>query len=149
MNLRHAAAMIAACTAAAQPCLAADLPGESGTIGGRVGAFAGLRLATPLGGAERPALRARLQIAPSYAMLDAQSGFLVGTRPSAGLELALARGGAPALSVGGRTAPELRRQLGLHGSTPFIVVGGVLLLVGLLAAIASASPKPGPREGDF
>jgi hypothetical protein len=118
-------------------------------VGGRMGAFAGLRLSTPLGGGERPALRARLQVAPSYAMLNAQSGALVGTRPAAGLELGLARSGAPALSIGGRPAPQLRRQLGLHGSTTYIVIGGVVLLVGLLAVVASAAPTPGPHEGAF
>jgi hypothetical protein len=149
MHFRHVAAMIAACTAAAQPCLAADLPGESGTIGGRIGAFAGVRLATPLGGGERPRLRARLQIAPSFAMRNAQSGAFAGTRAPAGLELGLARGGAPALAIGGRPAPALGRQLGLHGSTPYIVVGGVLLLVGVLAVVASAAPTAGPPEGAF
>jgi hypothetical protein len=149
MRYRHVFAMLAACAAAAQPCLAADLPADGGAVGGRIGAFAGLRIAAPLGGAERHVLRARLQVAPSYAMLDARSGALVGTRPAFGLELGLAQGGAPTLAIGGRRAPELRRQLGLHGSTPYIVIGGVVLLVGLLAAVASASPKPGPRPGDF
>lgn len=149
MTYRHAIAAIALSAVASQPCLAADLTSEAGVAGGRMGAFAGLRIAMPLGGAERAVPRARLQIAPSFAMADARSGAFVASRTAAGLQLGMARTGAPALSFGDRSAPELRRRLGLRGSTTYIVIGGAVLVVALLAAVASAAPTAGPHEGAF
>jgi hypothetical protein len=149
MRISHAVALIAACAAAAEPCAAAGFAEESGALRGRVGAFAGVRIAMPFGGPHAAVPRARLQVAPSYALLDARSGALVGTSAGAGVELGLGRGGRPALEIAGRTAPELKREISFKGSTGYIVVGGVVLLVVLLAAVAAASPKPGPRPGDF
>jgi hypothetical protein len=149
MRISYAVAWVAACAALAEPCLAAGMPGDPATVRGQMGAFAGVRIAMPFGGARRAAPIARLQIGPSYAAVDARSGALVATRQGAGVELGLGRNGAPALSLAGRTAPELKRQLGFKGSTTYVVIGGVVLLVVLLAAVAAAQPKPGPRPGDF
>jgi hypothetical protein len=147
MRSFHAIALIAAGAAAADPCLAAGI--EAGPQRSAIGAFAGMKIAVPFGGGRARAPRARLQVAPSYATLDAGSGAPLGVRTGAGVELGLGRHGALDLSIAGRDAPELKRQLGFKGSTLYIVVGGVVLLVALLAAVASASPKPGPRPGDF
>jgi hypothetical protein len=149
MRISYALAWVAACAALAEPCLAAGTAGDPATLRGPAGAFAGVRIAMPFGGARRAAPVARLQVAPSFAAVDARSGVLVGTRTGAGVELGLGRNGAPAFEVAGRSAPELKRQLGFKGSTPYVVIGGVVLLVVLLAAVASAQPKPGPRPGDF
>src|SRR5436190_21078833 len=105
MRYRHVVAMLAICAVAVQPCLAADLAADGGVVGGRIGAFAGLRIAAPLGGAERHVLRARLQVAPSYALLDARTGALAGPRSATALELRDARSGSPGSSLGGSTAP--------------------------------------------
>lgn len=149
MRISNAVAFIAACAAVAEPCAAAGIVGQEDAARGRVGAFAGVRIAMPFGGAGRAAPLARLQVAPSYALVDARSGALVGTRAGAGVELGLTRGGAPAMEIAGRSAPALKRELGFKGSTTYIVIGGVVLLVALLAAVAAAQPKPGPRPGDF
>jgi hypothetical protein len=147
MRSFHAIALLAACAAAADPCLAAGL--EAGPQRSAIGAFAGVKVALPFGGRGSRAPRARLQVAPTYATVDAGSGAPLGIRTGAGIELGLGRRGALDLSIAGRDAPQLKRQLGFKGSTPYIVVGGIVLLVALLAAVASASPKPGPRPGDF
>jgi hypothetical protein len=35
------------------------------------------------------------------------------------------------------------------GTTTWLIVGGVVLLVAVLASVAAATPTPGPQEGDF
>lgn len=150
MQWIRAAATIAACSIAVQPCLAADIPGEGAVVRGRTGAFAGVGVSLPLGTSDRVAPRARLQLGPSFGMYDAQTGALLGSKRPAGLELGASRDGLPALTLAGVGGAQMKRRLGFHGSTGYIVVGGVLVLVVLLgAAVASASPKPGPRPGDF
>jgi hypothetical protein len=145
----HVLAFLAAGAVAVQPCLAAGIAGEASPVRVATGAFAGVKLAMPLGrGRSRPP-HLRLEVAPSYALVDARSGAALGTRTEAGLELGLRRDGALDLSIAGRSAADLKPRLGFKGSTGYIVVGGALLLVALLAAVASAQPKPGPRPGDF
>jgi hypothetical protein len=134
---------------AGQPCLAAGIPGDGGPVRGRMGAFAGMGVAVPLGPGRRSVPRARLQLGPAYGVYDSRSGGLLGSRRPAGLELGLTRRGAAAFSIAGQGRPELERRLGFKGSTGYIVAGGVLILVVLLAAVANAQPKPGPRPGDF
>ena len=142
-------ACVAACLGALQPCLAAELPREGGAVAGRMGAFAGAGVAVPLGTARRAAPRARLQVGPAFALVDVRTGALTGSRRAAGIELGLDPRGAPALSIAGRSGPELTRRIGFKGSTGYIIVGGVVLAVALLAAVAAAQPKPGPQPGDF
>jgi uncharacterized protein YfiM (DUF2279 family) len=149
MRSFHAIALLAACAAAADPCLAAGLDATVGPQRSAIGAFAGMKVAMPFGGRGTRSPRARLQVGSSYATVDSASGAPMGVRTGAGIELGLGRHGTLAWSIAGRDAPQLKRQLGFKGSTPYIVVGGVVLLVALLAAIASASPKPGSRPGDF
>jgi hypothetical protein len=44
---------------------------------------------------------------------------------------------------------NVEQRLGVNGSTTWIIVGGVLLAVVVLAAVASATPTPGPPPGAF
>jgi hypothetical protein len=142
------AALAAAGSVAAQPCLAAGPAGESGLVRGRVGAFAGASLVLPFGSGRRSVASARLQLAPVAAYYDGRSASLV-ERRGVGIELGLTSAGKPDLRLAGSAPAELKRRTGFHGSTGYIIVGGVVLVVILLAAIANASPKPGPRPGDF
>jgi hypothetical protein len=142
-------ACVAACLGGVQPCLAAELPREGGAVAGRMGAFAGAGIAVPLGTARRAAPRARLQLGPAFALVDARTGALAGSRRAPGIELAVGPRGAPELSIAGRSGAELKHRMGFKGSTGYIIVGGAVLAVALLAAVAAAQPKPGPQPGDF
>jgi len=147
MRWIHGFAFIAACAAAVQPCLAAGADGRM-AASGHVGAFAGASFTLPFGGAGHSGPAARLELSPAFAVTNPASGETF-ERRGAGFALGLTRAGKPDLRFGGRSQTELKRSLGFKGSTGYIVVGGVLLLVVLLAAVASAQPKPGPRPGDF
>lgn len=148
-GLAGLAGLAAACALVAQPCLAAALPGDLAPVHERMGAFAGLSLALPLGTGRRSAPRAALRLSPAYAVIDGRSGALVRAVRGSGLELGVTAGDAPTFMLAGRSRAELKRSLGFKGSTGYIVAGGVVLGVLLLAAVASAQPKPGPRKGDF
>lgn len=67
--------------------------------------------------------------------------------------LEAARIGSSSLSVAAsqQTASEVEDQPKRRGpgTTTWLVIGGVALLVVVLAVVASGSPTPGPREGDF
>jgi hypothetical protein len=134
---------------AAQPCLAAGLGGESGFGAGRVGAYAGASLAFPLGPGRHGAPTARLRLSPVSAYRDSRSGRLVERPAGAGVEIALTGAGKADLRIAGERPARIGERIGFKGSTGYIVVGGAVLLVLLLAAVANASPKPGPRPGDF
>jgi|GEM_PF-1763677 len=146
-------AAAAAASVAAQPCVAAGLGGESGFGPGRVGAYAGASLALPLGPGRHEAPKARLRLSPVSAYYDGRSGRLVESPGGAGVEIGLTGHGKADLRIAGGRPAEIGRTLGqrigFKGSTGYIVVGGAVLLVLLLAAVANASPKPGPRPGDF
>jgi hypothetical protein len=143
-----AAALAAAASVAAQPCLAASLGPDSGIARGKVGAFAGASLRLPFGAGPRMAASARLRVSTITLDYDRPSGGLV-ERFGTGLDLGLSRFGRPDLRLAGSSPAEVRRRIGFKGSTGYIVVGGVVLVILLLAAVASAQPKPGPRPGDF
>ncbi|HMC90916.1 MAG TPA: hypothetical protein VKI45_00510, partial [Allosphingosinicella sp.] len=82
------AAFGAMVSVAAQPCLAAPLPGEGSVMPGRLGAFAGASLVLPLGTGHRAAATTRLRISPVASGYDGRSGRLV-QRTGAGVELGL------------------------------------------------------------
>ena len=146
MRWIHGLAFVVACAIAAQPCLAAGADGRL-LATGHAGAFAGASFTLPFGGGHaRPT--ARLELSPAFAVADPVSGETF-QRRGAGFSLGLTRAGKPDLRFAGRGEAEVTRSLGFKGSTGYIVVGGVLLLVVLLAAVANAQPKPGPRPGDF
>ena len=135
---------------ASQPCLAADDFRDLGAGERRSSAFAGVRLRLPLGAEnpERPS--ARLQVASFHEYRDATGAMVRGHR-SQGVEIGLARTGAPALFIGGRDVAAERRRLEAKGSTgtTLLIVGGVILVVVVLAAVAGAMPQAGPQEGAF
>jgi hypothetical protein len=143
----HAAAALAVLLLAAQPCAAADDLRDTHTAGARRTApFAGIGLSLPLAGSGKAKPSARLQFTAAR-----PAGGTFGRPAAAGLELGLARAGKPALYLGGRPAEDIGRRLNVGGSTGtvLIVVGGLVVLVLIAAAVAGAQPTPGPREGAF
>jgi hypothetical protein len=142
------AALAAAASVAAQPCLAASLGPDGGIARGRIGAFAGASLRLPFGAGPRPVASARLQVSAVALDYDRRSGGRV-ERFGTGLDLGLSRSGRPDLRLAGSAPAEIKRRIGFKGSTGYIVVGGVVLVILLLAAVAGAQPKPGPQPGDF
>jgi hypothetical protein len=147
MRIGIGAAALAVAAIAAQPCAAASFGDEGMAGAGRIGAFAGVALALPVGALGRARPSARLQLSPVYAAYD-RSGF-ARVRPGGGLALGLEGPGKLGLRLAGSSPAELKRRIGFKGSTGYIVVGGLLVGVLLLAAVANAQPKPGPRPGDF
>ncbi len=134
----------------AQPCLAADDFRSIGAVERRSGAFAGMTLRVPMGRQDVGAT-ARLQLATVHQAYNPESRLSGRSWRASGLELGLSGSAKPTFYIGGRNASEVQKRLKMDGSgTTVLLVGGVVLLaVILLAAIASAAPTPGPREGAF
>ena len=104
----------------------------------RAGAFAGVRIRMPFGGASREPLRAGLTVAPTM-RTETQDG-RVRTRIGEGLEFGL-RGSEPAqFSIAGRNSRQLNAQGegGRRGvSTGMWIAGGlVLATIGVVVAAA-------------
>lgn len=144
--MRYAAAAAAAMLTA-QPCAAADDFRERRNVETRSGAFAGLALRVPLdeGRSQRP--QARLQFTGVSNVREA--GGATTTRYAPGVELGAGRRGV-LVSVAGRDVREMEERLGVGGSTgtALLIVGGVVLIVFVLAALADG-PTAGPPEGAF
>ncbi|HEX8192161.1 MAG TPA: hypothetical protein VF552_04610 [Allosphingosinicella sp.] len=145
----HAAGIAAAAMLFAQPCAAADDWRERRAPETRSGGFAGISLRMPLdeGRARRPT--ARLQLTTMTSTREA--GGAVATRFAPGVELGADRRGRAALSIGGQDVRQAEERLGVGGSTgtTLLIVGGVVLVVFVLASVAAATPRPGPNEGAF
>lgn len=147
MSLAKAGAATAALLLMVQPCLAAQ--NNFAAPETRTAAFAGLQLRLPLGQKERAKPVARLQLSSAY-YAHTRSGAFVQTHRPSGVELGAGKAGKPALYIGGQGTAEIEKKLNVGGSSStLLIVGGVLLVVLVLAAVASAQPTPGPREGDF
>lgn len=134
----------------AQPCLAAQDIHLQGAAERRSGGFAGVSLRVPLdrGARERPS--ARLQLTTMQSIREDGGQGAVRSQFAPGLELGAAGLGRPSLFVGGQELSTMQQRLGIGGSTTtLLVIGAVVLVVVVLAAVASALPTPGPREGDF
>lgn len=104
----------------------------------QAGAFAGLRVRLPFGGASREPLRAGLAVAPTM-RTETQDG-RVRTRIGEGLEFGL-RGSEPAqFSIAGRSLRQLNAQGNDRGggiSTGAWIAGGlVLVTVGVVVTFA-------------
>lgn len=143
----HAAAALAVLLLAAQPCAAAEDLRDTGSAHRRTAPFAGIGLSLPLSGPARARPSARLQ----FSAARPAGGGVARPGSAAGLELGLGKAGKPAFYIGGRPAGDLGRRLNLGGSkgTVLIVVGGVVLLVLIAAAVAGAQPTAGPDEDAF
>lgn len=143
----HAAAALAALLLAAQPCVAADDLGGTGAAQPRTAPFVGIGLSLPLSGGANASPSARLQFTP--ARMAGGNFARAGAAP--GLELGLAKTGKPAFYIGGRPTADLGRRLNMGGKTgtALIVVGGIVVLVLIAAAVAGAQPTAGPPEGAF
>lgn len=139
----------AAAMLGAQPCLAADDLRDRDMTERRSGAFAGLSLNFPLGGAAGQKASARLQLSPVHQLTSAQ-GVTAGARGGEGLALGFDSGGELSYRVGGREVSKVGERLNAKGSTKWIVIGGVIVLgVIILAAFAGAQPTPGPHDDAF
>ena len=144
-----AAGIAAAAMIAAQPCAAADDFRERRAPETRSGGFAGISLRMPLdeGRSRRPT--ARLQLTTVTSSRD--SAGAVTTRFARGVEFGADRRGRAALSIGGQDVRQAEERLGVGGSTgtTLLIVGGVVLVVFVLASVAAATLRPGPNEGAF
>jgi hypothetical protein len=150
MQVRNYAAALAAAAMMAQPCLAADDFRDSGPSEVRMGAFAGVGVRLPLdrtAQSRRPT--ARLQFTSIREVREANGG--TRTWRAEGVQIGADRRGRPALTIAGRNPFDERERLGVGGSTTtaLVVVGGLVLVVFVLASVADAMPKPGPDEGAF
>jgi len=147
---RRAFAFAIAAMLVAQPCLAAEDFRDSRAGQVRTGAFAGVTLSVPMdrsATSRRPT--ARLQLTSIREVREANGA----TRSyrAEGVQLGADRRGRPALTIAGRNPLAERERLGIGGSTgtTVLVIGGIVLVVVVLASIADAMPKPGPQEGAF
>jgi hypothetical protein len=149
MPVKKYAAGIAVAMLAAQPCAAAEDPRDRRAPETRSGGFAGFSLRVPLDrdGSRRPT--ARFQLTTTTSSRDADGAST--TRFARGVELGADRRGRLALSVGGQDLRQAEERLGVGGSTgtALLIVGGVVLVVYVLATVAAATPRPGPHDGTF
>jgi hypothetical protein len=151
MRVKSCAAGLAAAMLIAQPCLAAEDFRDRGPTQARTGAFAGISFRVPLDrnvdASRRPT--ARLQFTSIREVRDANGA--TRTWRAEGVQIGAGRDGRPALTIAGRNPLDARERLGVGGSTTtaLIVVGGLVLVVFVLASVADAMPKPGPQEGAF
>jgi hypothetical protein len=133
----------------AQPCFAAQDYRDGRATETRTGAFAGVRLRLPLDADAPRRPTARLQFTGIHQQRDANGA----TRTSfaEGVQIGATRNGRPALTIAGKNPFETREQHRIGGSTgtTLLIVGGVVLIVFVLAAVAAAQPTPGPHPGDF
>lgn len=143
----HAAAALAVLLLAAQPCAAADDFRGTNAAQPRTAPFVGIGLSLSLSGSARARPSARLQ----FTAARPAGGNFARAGAAPGIELGLAKTGKPAFYIGGRPTADLGRRLNLGGSkgTILIVVGGIVVLVLIAAAVADAQPTPGPPEGAF
>jgi len=150
LSTRHALGIAAAAMLAGQPCLAAEDFRESRTGQVRTGAFAGINLRVPLDeSASSRRATARLQLTGIREVREANGA--TRTFRSEGVQVGAGRDGRPALTIAGRNPFDERERLRVGGSTTtaLVIVGGLVLVVFVLASVADAMPKPGPQEGAF
>lgn len=142
----YAAAAAAAALLAAQPCAAADDFRERRMTDVRPGAFAGVTLRMPIGEGAPRRPRASLRFTSVASIRDAAGAST--TRYAEGVEIGAGPNGRVSLSIGGQGTAQLKDRLGVGGSTgtTLLIVGGVVLVVFVLASVAGATPTPGPSN---
>jgi hypothetical protein len=150
MSLTKTVGAAVALSLTAQPAGAAAATITSYTTESRTAAFAGVQLRLPIGQGAHARPTARLQLSSAYYTRQ-QSGSFVQSRKGSVLELGADNGGKPALFINGHQTRDIQQKVNMSGTTKTVlIVGGVLLVaVVVLAAVASASPTPGPHEGAF
>ncbi len=109
-----------------QPCLGADDMRGFGNIETRSGAFAGASLKMPLGSLKAALPSARLQLGMRHMQQDSAGRLPSRARQIGLLEIGGAKGGKPALFVGGQDVAQVEKRHGLVGTT-----GTLLLLAGV------------------
>lgn len=139
-----AAAALAAMPLASTGALAADLPRFDSGQRVEQGAFAGARVRVELGGKRNGSARAGLALAPIQRSRSTEGEVRV--RYGEGLELGFGAGAErPTLRVAGqrfadgRFLDEEGRKLGLSTIEAAAIVGGVILLAGVVVALAIRS----------
>ncbi|HEX8216625.1 MAG TPA: hypothetical protein VF577_04085 [Allosphingosinicella sp.] len=147
--VKCALGVAAAAMLTAQPCLAAEDFRESRASETRTGAFAGLSFRMPLDGQSSRRPTARLQLTGIRQVREASGA--TRTFRAEGVQIGAGRDGRLALTIAGQNPLEARERLGVGGSTgtTLLIVGGVVLVVYVLAAVAAATPRPGPHDGTF
>jgi hypothetical protein len=147
--LKKIAAASAAAMLISQPCLAADDHRDIGARERRSGAFAGLNVRLPMGKGNPGKASAKVQLTTLHQYRTGAGAVVRAYRPD-GLELGLSRSGGASLSIAGQDLRRANERVALKGSTTtYLIVGGVLLAVVVLAMVASAIPQPGPRPDAF
>ena len=134
--------MLAAGMLVAQPCAANELRNGQSTLR-QPSAFAGLNVRLPLGHARAVKPTARLQFTTSQTLRDERTG-ATQTFRAQGLEIGGAKGGKPTLYLNGQSTAGMKKKLGIGGTgNTVLIVGGVVLLVAIVAVVASGGPSLG------
>jgi hypothetical protein len=138
----YAAAAAAATMLIAQPCLAASEIRGDGATDRRSGAFAGVRLRLPIGmgNPERPS--ARMQLTTFHDYRNA-AGATVRSFRADGVEFGVDDRGRASLMVAGQDVARRDDQMVLNASTKtYLIIGGVVVAVLVLALVAASSVPP-------
>jgi hypothetical protein len=126
----------------AQPCAANDVGNGQSTLR-QSSAFAGLNVRLPLGQAQKARPTARLQFTTSQTLREERTG-ATQTFKFQGLEIGGAKGGKPTLYLNGQSAADMEKKLCLGGTgNTLLIVGGVVLLVAVVAVVATGGPSLG------
>ncbi|HEV2123250.1 MAG TPA: hypothetical protein VGW38_10810 [Chloroflexota bacterium] len=128
---------------AGQPCLAAEDMRAPGAPERRSATFAGASVRLPLDRPAKAKPSARLQLAMTHDYWGANGVPRAPVASGSALELGLGTKGKPALYMGGVEVKQAQQQLGVGGSTgtTVLIVGGIVLVVGALALLASRESK--------
>lgn len=144
------AAAVAVLGLGATPCMAAGDLFQVGNGEHRVAAFAGANLRLSLGGTERAKPSARLQLTTIHSYEDRQSASPTRTYRAAGLELGMAGTKNPGFFMMGQDVSQLKRKLGVNGSSSTLWIIGGIALAGAAAFLLfaddgnNAQPQPAP-----
>lgn len=122
--LTRTLALLAACSMAATPCLAAELPGLHDQGERRSGAVAGAYFKVPLTGGRAATPRAGLRLATTHDYRTAQAPGARMVEADA-FDLRLAGQGKPALYLAGKrvTGDKPEYKLGPTGTISLVIIG--------------------------
>lgn len=132
-------------TIGAQPGIASERSGSSLSGEHRSGVFAGAALTVPFGRGTAARPRAGLRLTTTHQYRDGRSAEIEQRYRNPALELRFSGSGNPRIYVAGQSAAEMERRLGVNGSTTWLIVGGVAVI--LVAAIVLSNGNDCPDEG--